>query len=1080
MINLPNHYSKIVGSAIVMLALIAVGASSSSSYTMLMSDAGVAYATTRDIILESTVKISDDMIRDGSPAADDTFGASSDVLGDLDGDGTTDFVVGAPGTFACVCSGEVYVLFMNDDGTVRDTATINSHTPNGPSVQAGDRFGVSLSTLGDLGGDGTVAIAVGAPSYSAHSITTGDVYIIFLNPDGTVKRTTEINSGTPNGPELEDGDQFGRAISNLGDLDNDGVNDIAVGAPGHNLHSVHTGDVFLMFMNLDGTVKRTTEINSDTPNGPSELGEDDEFGISVSAIGDLDGDGVTEIAVGAAGSPTVTHHEGSLYIMFMRPDGTVKSTSVIGPDTPNGPNLMSGDSFGEAAAGISDLDGDGIPEVAVGAPGQFAFTSAGDVYILMMNSNGTIKSTTSITADTPNGPMLDDSDHFGTSIHNMGDIDNNGIDDLMVGTRGDATLHIILLNADGTPKATTTLHGGDVIQPVHVPHNNFGWSVVNIGDLDGDGTADIVVGVPGMYVGGSSTGHLNILFMNSNGTVKSATLIDGNTPNAPSLAIGDRFGSSVSNMGDLDNDGTPEIIVGAPGHILGTESTGDAYILFMNNDATIKHTVDIGASTAAHGLALVSNDRFGESVSVIGDLDNDGTPEIIVGAPGHGLRGVATGDAYIIFLNPDGTPKHITEINGDVPAGPAIASGDRFGWSSAGIGDFDGDGTSDIVVGAPGHPRSDTITGTIHIILLNSDGTPKTSIAIDNTTANGPSSLLVPGDRFGTSVGAIGDLDNDGIAEIAVGAPGLGVGLAVIGKVHILFPNPDGTLKDSAVIDSTTPNGPILVPGERFGPSVNGLGDLDGNGTPDIIVGTANEGTLHVMFTSTKQTIDDNPTSPGTATITGTIFSDLNINGIHDAGESGIPGYRMLAIDLTMPDIVLETVTDAAGTYTFSVPTPSPAILVQTTYFPFDHTITTGPFYAYVQPETGGQTITFDAGFSRVSPSEYVTLDVRVYRDENANGQRDSAETAVVQGATINVHTYTTNQLQDISTGSDGTASKTDIIAADFLAQVVVPEGYVSATSPVDPASGVAGALTVVGPTPGTTIPMEIGLVPIS
>ena len=849
MTSLTNHYSKIAGSAIVMLALIAVGGS--SSYTMLMSDADTAYAITHDVRLESTVLIDGDLLDDRVAESDASFGRSFDVLGDLDGDGTRDFAVGVPGAFSCHCSGEVYVLFMNDDGTIRDTALINADTPNGPSVQEGDRFGVSLSALGDIAGDGTIAIAVGSSGHITDDVASGDVYIIFLNPDGTIKQTTEINASTPNGPDLGIGDQFGASIANLGDLDGDGVVDIGAGAPGHVLHSVHTGDVYVMFMNSNGTVKQTTEINSDTPNGPSVLHQDDEFGISMSTIGDLDGNGVDEIAVGAAGSPVADIHEGSLYILFMNSDNTIISTSVIGPDTPNGPNLMNGDAFGEAVAGIGDIDGDGVPDIAVGAPGQFATTNAGELHILMMNSNGTIKSTTTIESGTPNGPMLETGDHFAISIRNMGDLDGDNINDIMVGTRGDDTIYFIQLSADGTPKATTELHGRDVIPTLYAPSDHFGWSVANIGDLDNDGTPDIAVGSPGTRAGGAPTGYVEILLMNSDGTVKSATLINGDTPNGPALAVGDRFGASVSGIGDLDGNGAVDIAVGAPGHFENSESTGDAYILFMNNDATIKSTVDLGASnTTTNGPVLVANDRFGESVSTIGDIDGDNITDIIVGAPGHAVRGVATGDAYILFLNADGTPKSTVEIGVDTPNGPAIAVGDRFGWSATGIGDLDGDGTPDIAVGAPGRIIGSTVAGTIHIILLTPDGTPKTSITINDNTPNGPSTLEV-GDRFGSSIGTISDLDNDGIAEIVVGA--LGDLVVGTGKVHILFPNSDGTLKDSAVIDTETPNGPTLAPGDHFGASVAGLGDLDGNGAPEIIVGTSDTDTLHVMFTSTTQ-----------------------------------------------------------------------------------------------------------------------------------------------------------------------------------------------------------------------------------
>ena len=104
--------------------------------------------------------------------------------------------------------------------------------------------------------------------------------------DGDVKSTVEINDSTTNGPELTNGDKFGYSVANIGDLDGDGVNDLAVGATLDNEGGVERGAVHIIFMNTDGSVDSTVEINSSTTNGPT-LTNGDQFGISVANIGCL-------------------------------------------------------------------------------------------------------------------------------------------------------------------------------------------------------------------------------------------------------------------------------------------------------------------------------------------------------------------------------------------------------------------------------------------------------------------------------------------------------------------------------------------------------------------------------------------------------------------------------------------------------------------------------------------------------------------------------------------------------------------------------------------------------------------------
>ncbi len=211
------------------------------------------------------------------------------------------------------------------------------------------------------------------------------------------------------------------------------------------------------------------------------------------------------------------------------------------------------------------------------------------------------------------------------------------------------------------------------------------------------------------------------------------------------------------------------------------------------------------------------------------------------------------------------------------------------------------------------------------------------------------------------------------------------------------------------------------------------------------------------------------------ASIRGTVFSDPNGNGVRDAGDAGIPGHVMLAMYLSTGSAAT-VATDADGTYAFEDVLPTPHVtVVQTGLHPPGHVLSTASPYAYLSPRADG-TETFDVGFRPVLPGEFVSLHVTAYRDDNSNGVRDAGE-GPFPGLRVDVHTYSTNELETMTTGADGAASKADLVPADWLAQAALPAGY-AATSPVDGATGVPGALLTEDPRPGSVHYMEIGMAP--
>ena len=238
-----------------------------------------------------------------------------------------------------------------------------------------DTYGSSIANIGDLNGDGITDIAVGAMHDDTGGIDRGTVYIHFMNSNGTVKQTQEINNSTTKGPALLDRDLYGSSIANIGDLNGDDIIDIAVGAPGFYTNTGgdnRKGAIYIHLLKIDENgnigINNTFKID-DNENKPTfpYLTNGDRYGISIANMGDLDSDGIVDIAVGAVGDDTNPKRE-TLYLHFLRADGSIKSTAEINKNTiSKSLEISQGDHYGCSIVNMGDPDGDGIMDMVVGA-----------------------------------------------------------------------------------------------------------------------------------------------------------------------------------------------------------------------------------------------------------------------------------------------------------------------------------------------------------------------------------------------------------------------------------------------------------------------------------------------------------------------------------------------------------------------------------------------------------------------------------------------------------------------------------------------------------------------------------------
>ncbi len=303
-------------------------------------------------------------------------------------------------------------------------------------------------------------------------------------------------------------------------------------------------------------------------------------------------------------------------------------------------------------------------------------------------------------------------DFLGATVDGAGDVDADGHDDLVVGVWGYSVGGRAIVFSGRTGAVLYTF-----------PTIQFS-DASGAGDIDGDGFADIIVGDEGDATFGPSTGRITVYSGATGAILFTAT----------GGAAKDLFGHSVENAGDVDADGVPDVIVGAPQN--STFSPDPGYAVVLSGATGLPIRTFTGAS---------AEDAFGFSTSGAGDVDADGFADLLVGAPNSDGAGNLAGSA-VCFSGATGLPLH--------PVFQGSAALERLGFSVSGGGDVDGDGFDDLVLGSPGLP------GKVQVL----SGFDASQIHL----------FTGPGFSFGQSVELAGDVDGDGLADVAVAGPGAG------------------------------------------------------------------------------------------------------------------------------------------------------------------------------------------------------------------------------------------------------------------------------------------------------------------
>ena len=739
-----------------------------------------------------------------------------------------------------------------------------------------------------------------------------------------------IAGGVPN-TFVDTGSTIGDALAVIGDLNQDGTDDYAVGVRlADKSGNGDEGMVQILFMNGNGTVQSTQEISTEAGNFTPGLSRRSYFGEAVAGIGDLDGDGVVDLAVGAPADSSVNPNPGSAYILFLNPDGTVKNTQQITTGVGGlSANLATDDSFGAAVSSLGDIDGDGVNDLAVGAPldQDGSGTDKGAIYVLRLNTDGTVKSEEKI-SETQNNPgfVLTSNGNLGSAVTGGQDVDGDGINDVIAGassSKSNANLGgkilVLFLNADGTVKGSQEISAaqGGFNSPIQ-SQDGFGEALTFVGDLDADTVPDLAVGSTSNDAANPHKDtSLHLLFLNTNGTVKNSIEIgEGKNGFGEDLEHLNNFGAALASSPsfDLNNDTNRDLVVGVPGNDILGQNQGGLYTLFLDASYQVQSSQKIDDNEGGLPKNFRGLDIYGYNVSLIGDVDGDGINDMAA-------TGRLDDEVLIIFLNADSTVKafqrvalsldglEIDPVNIELDAS-------RIGAGVAGIGDLDDDGVPDIVLGSLEYPT----WGYSWVVFLNSDGTAKshTKIDISSLIGQGPFDPSAQNGYFDTAFGnaveGMGDVDGDGVEDIAIGMyeyddnivpPDQGV--EDKGGIAIFFMNTDGTVKSSQLISDNVGglSGVTFGGGHLFGSTLGNLGDIDGDGINDLGVTSINNtrgpattpSTLYVLLLNSDGTVKDTTLfNNATGAIASELSNDSVLSGISGIGDIDGDGTVDIAI----------------------------------------------------------------------------------------------------------------------------------------------------------------------------------------
>ncbi|MES2772772.1 MAG: FG-GAP-like repeat-containing protein [Bacteroidota bacterium] len=745
------------------------------------------------------------------------LGFSVSSAGDVNGDGYSDVIASA-------WNNKTFHIYNGSPTGIKWTA---------PAFRAIGTQAYSVSTAGDINGDGYSDIIAGGQDYANLQEMEGAVFVYYgsasgisatavqiiesnnanarmgcsvacagdLNSDGfsdvvigawgysngqTGEGVALIYYGSATGlvtasPTMLEANQadasFGHSVAGAGDVNGDGFSDILVGAPKYDNGQNDEGRFWVYYGSLTGVSSSGTGYEANIALN--------RLGTVVDAAGDVNGDGYSDVVVSALTTPALGYPQGTVYVYHGSPAGLSSSYNTRLPGASIAPE------FGYSVAGAGDMDGDGFGEIIIASKtyssNQYeegaAFIYKGSAAGIDLIPVTTIESNFSFAGV--------------CSVASAGDVNGDGYSDVVMGMENYGPRGALAVRL-GSPKKLTDPFNHKITS--NQANAQLGSSMAMVGDVNGDGYGDFVAGAPLYDLGQTDEGVAIFYYGSASGP-------NGITQTLQQNQAGAAFGSSIAAAGDVNGDGYADVIIGAPQY--SSSTLGGAAFLYYGSQNGLVNPVLLEISQA--------NAAFGTSVSSAGDLNGDGYSELIVGAPYCDAGQQDEGMAFIFY----GYHTGISPVAGS--ALQANQSDALFATSVANAGDVNGDGYGDVIVGAPFYDNGQTNEGAAFIYygsLVGVNETVAETLQANQDNAN-----------FGTAVACAGDVDGNGYADVMVGANNYDNGENNEGAVFIYHSSATGVNINPAVMLESNQ----AVAG--FGRTLSSVGDVNGDGYSDIIVG---------------------------------------------------------------------------------------------------------------------------------------------------------------------------------------------------------------------------------------------------
>ena len=999
----------------------------------------------------------------------DRSGFSVSSAGDVNGDGYDDLIIGAQYADAnAINSGETYVVYGGASVPVDENGGFALSSLDGSNgfilngIDESDRSGFSVSSAGDVNGDGYDDLIIGAQYADVNAINSGESYVVYGGASapgtGGVLELSALN-GT-NGFILNGIDQYdrsGRSVSSAGDVNGDGYDDLIIGATNADPNGDSSGETYVVYgrASVPGSRGRLNLSTLDGTNGFILNGIDayDHYGGSVSSAGDVNGDGYDDLIIGAdLADPNGNNEAGETYIVYggASAPGTDGVLDLSDLDGTNGFILNGIDEYDYSGISVSsagDVNGDGYDDLIIGAYGADSGgrRDAGETYVIYGGASapGTGGRFNLSTLDGTDGFILggiDGFDESGRSVSSAGDVNGDGYDDLIIGAfqaspngHYSGETYVIYGGATGTESLTpvtaqgtaaadnftgnagddsfTAIATNDVVRGaagddrISVTALDFaaidggtgqdtlvldgaglsldlteaghaGVDSVEVFDLSGTGANTLVLDALAVFDlteerdGGIAT--LDVLgdaddtvdLTGGNFTANGTATEDGTTYNvyqggnaevrvqtgvqvqitaapvftsdATARVAENQTAAYEAQATDEDSDTLSYSLSGTDAALFtidpttgvvsftkapdfenpgdaGADNVYDITVTASDSTNSVDQTVAITVTDeydpvplstldGTNGFILNGIDRSdlsGDSVSSAGDVNGDGYDDLIIGARFADPNGTNSGETYVVYggASAPGTNgvldlSGLDGTNGFILTG--IDAGDYSGISVSSVGDVNGDGYDDLIIGANEADPNGDISGETYVVYGGASA-PGTSGVLDLSDLDGTNGFILNGidvlDRSGNSVSSAGDVNGDGYDDLVIGAHRANPnGDSGAGETYIVYgganaPGAAGVL-DLSMLNGS--NGFILNGIDAYdgsGGSVSSAGDVNGDGYDDLIIGAyrasypngTNSGETYVVYGGAS--------APGT-------------NGVLDlSGLDGTNGFILTGID---------------------------------------------------------------------------------------------------------------------------------------------------------------------------------------